>query len=191
MSELRWRNWMKRTVLSGQRGQAAYSASKGAIVGMTLPIARDLAVMGVRVNTVAPGKNRKICRVWSCPHAYSQRLLRFWTKKHLSSSCLCFRPFWYTFTSNVTGQSKKLFIFDCTISSEVGPSGWICSPSPVYRRESLHKWRNYSIGRWSTNATLTFLVSQVTWSIESCHVVINIQNTNKVLCFLTTGQRSF
>ena len=39
----------------GQIGQAAYSASKGAVVGMTLPIARDLAVVGVRVNTIAPG----------------------------------------------------------------------------------------------------------------------------------------
>jgi len=39
----------------GQIGQAAYSASKGGIVGMTLPIARDLAVVGIRVNTVAPG----------------------------------------------------------------------------------------------------------------------------------------
>lgn len=39
----------------GQRGQAAYSASKGAIVGMTLPIARDLASTGIRVNTIAPG----------------------------------------------------------------------------------------------------------------------------------------
>lgn len=39
----------------GQRGQAAYSASKGGIVGMTLPIARDLAKHGIRVNTVAPG----------------------------------------------------------------------------------------------------------------------------------------
>lgn len=39
----------------GQIGQAAYSASKGGIVGMTLPIARDLAVIGVRVNTIAPG----------------------------------------------------------------------------------------------------------------------------------------
>ncbi|KAF6020440.1 hypothetical protein EB796_021243 [Bugula neritina] len=39
----------------GQRGQAAYSASKGAIVGMTLPIARDLAQAGIRVNTIAPG----------------------------------------------------------------------------------------------------------------------------------------
>ena len=39
----------------GQIGQAAYSASKGAIVGMTLPIARDLASLGIRVNTVAPG----------------------------------------------------------------------------------------------------------------------------------------
>ena len=49
-------------VISGQRGQAAYSASKGAIVGMTLPIARDLAVMGVRVNTIAPGKKYKILK---------------------------------------------------------------------------------------------------------------------------------
>lgn len=39
----------------GQIGQAAYSASKGGIVGMTLPIARDLGGMGVRVVTVAPG----------------------------------------------------------------------------------------------------------------------------------------
>jgi len=39
----------------GQIGQAAYSASKGGVVGMTLPIARDLAVVGIRVNTVAPG----------------------------------------------------------------------------------------------------------------------------------------
>lgn len=39
----------------GQIGQAAYSASKGAIVGMTLPIARDLSTMGVRVNTICPG----------------------------------------------------------------------------------------------------------------------------------------
>jgi 3-hydroxyacyl-CoA dehydrogenase / 3-hydroxy-2-methylbutyryl-CoA dehydrogenase len=39
----------------GQVGQAAYSASKGGIVGMTLPIARDLAQYGIRVNTIAPG----------------------------------------------------------------------------------------------------------------------------------------
>ena len=39
----------------GQIGQAAYSASKGGIVGMTLPIARDLAELGIRVMTVAPG----------------------------------------------------------------------------------------------------------------------------------------
>jgi len=39
----------------GQVGQAAYSASKGAIVGMTLPIARDLAEQGIRVCTIAPG----------------------------------------------------------------------------------------------------------------------------------------
>jgi NAD(P)-dependent dehydrogenase (short-subunit alcohol dehydrogenase family) len=39
----------------GQMGQAAYSASKGGIVGMTLPIARDLASEGIRVNTILPG----------------------------------------------------------------------------------------------------------------------------------------
>jgi NAD(P)-dependent dehydrogenase (short-subunit alcohol dehydrogenase family) len=39
----------------GQVGQAAYSASKGGIVGMTLPIARDLAEVGIRVCTIAPG----------------------------------------------------------------------------------------------------------------------------------------
>jgi NAD(P)-dependent dehydrogenase (short-subunit alcohol dehydrogenase family) len=39
----------------GQIGQAAYAASKGGIVGMTLPIARDLARHGIRVNTIAPG----------------------------------------------------------------------------------------------------------------------------------------
>lgn len=39
----------------GQVGQAAYSASKGAIVAMTLPVARDLAGLGIRVCTIAPG----------------------------------------------------------------------------------------------------------------------------------------
>jgi NAD(P)-dependent dehydrogenase (short-subunit alcohol dehydrogenase family) len=39
----------------GQIGQAAYSASKGGVVGMTLPIARDLAELGIRVCTIAPG----------------------------------------------------------------------------------------------------------------------------------------
>lgn len=39
----------------GQIGQASYSASKGGVVGMTLPVARDLSAAGVRVNTVAPG----------------------------------------------------------------------------------------------------------------------------------------
>ena len=39
----------------GQIGQAAYSSSKGGIVGMTLPVARDLASMAIRVMTIAPG----------------------------------------------------------------------------------------------------------------------------------------
>lgn len=39
----------------GQIGQAAYAASKGGVVGMTLPIAREFARYGIRVNTIAPG----------------------------------------------------------------------------------------------------------------------------------------
>jgi len=39
----------------GQIGQAAYSSSKGGVVGMTLPVARDLAVVGIRLNTILPG----------------------------------------------------------------------------------------------------------------------------------------
>jgi NAD(P)-dependent dehydrogenase (short-subunit alcohol dehydrogenase family) len=39
----------------GQIGQASYSGSKGGVVGMTLPIARDLSAAGIRVNTIAPG----------------------------------------------------------------------------------------------------------------------------------------
>ena len=39
----------------GQLGQAAYSASKAGVVGMTLPIARDLSREGIRVNTILPG----------------------------------------------------------------------------------------------------------------------------------------
>ena len=43
------------SAFDGQIGQAAYAASKGGIVGMTLPIAREFARMGVRVMTIAPG----------------------------------------------------------------------------------------------------------------------------------------
>ena len=39
----------------GQIGQAAYAASKAGVVGLTLPVARDLSVYGIRVNTIAPG----------------------------------------------------------------------------------------------------------------------------------------
>ena len=39
----------------GQIGQASYSSSKGGVVGMTLPVARDLAAAAIRVNTIAPG----------------------------------------------------------------------------------------------------------------------------------------
>jgi NAD(P)-dependent dehydrogenase (short-subunit alcohol dehydrogenase family) len=48
-------NMASLAAFDGQIGQAAYSASKGGVVGMTLPIARDLSVVGIRVNTIAPG----------------------------------------------------------------------------------------------------------------------------------------
>lgn len=48
-------NTASAAAFDGQVGQVAYSASKGGIVGMTLPIARDLASYGIRVNTIAPG----------------------------------------------------------------------------------------------------------------------------------------
>jgi NAD(P)-dependent dehydrogenase (short-subunit alcohol dehydrogenase family) len=41
--------------IEGQIGQVSYSASKGGVIGMTLPMARDLAVVGIRVNCIAPG----------------------------------------------------------------------------------------------------------------------------------------
>ena len=48
-------NTASAAAFDGQIGQAAYSASKGGVVGMTLPIARDLASLGIRVVTIAPG----------------------------------------------------------------------------------------------------------------------------------------
>ena len=44
----------------GQIGQAAYAASKAAVVGLTLPVARDLSVYGIRVNTVSPGRTIRL-----------------------------------------------------------------------------------------------------------------------------------
>jgi len=57
----------------GQIGQAAYSASKGGVVGMTLPIARDLAELGIRVMTIAPVSSRPPC--W--PACSSPRVSRW------------------------------------------------------------------------------------------------------------------
>jgi NAD(P)-dependent dehydrogenase (short-subunit alcohol dehydrogenase family) len=48
-------NTASAAAFDGQIGQAAYSASKGGVVGMTLPVARDLASLGIRVVTIAPG----------------------------------------------------------------------------------------------------------------------------------------
>jgi len=48
-------NTASAAAFDGQIGQAAYSASKAGVVGMTLPIARDLAKLGIRVCTIAPG----------------------------------------------------------------------------------------------------------------------------------------
>ena len=48
-------NTASAAAFEGQIGQCAYSASKGGVVSMTLPIARDLSTAGIRVNTIAPG----------------------------------------------------------------------------------------------------------------------------------------
>jgi len=61
----------------GQIGQAAYSASKGGIVGLTLPVARDLAVVGIRVNTIAPGLvDTPIYDVFPDPAEFKEQLRR-------------------------------------------------------------------------------------------------------------------
>jgi NAD(P)-dependent dehydrogenase (short-subunit alcohol dehydrogenase family) len=61
----------------GQIGQAAYSASKGGIVGMTLPVARDLAVVGIRVNTIAPGLiDTPIYDAFPDPEQFKEQLRR-------------------------------------------------------------------------------------------------------------------
>jgi NAD(P)-dependent dehydrogenase (short-subunit alcohol dehydrogenase family) len=61
----------------GQIGQVAYSASKGGIVGLTVPLARDLAVVGIRVNTIAPGLiDTPIYDVKADAAAFKERLKR-------------------------------------------------------------------------------------------------------------------
>ena len=68
----------------GQMGQAAYSAAKAAIVGMTLPIARDLAREGIRVTTIQPGifatppmlRSQKLVDALSAMVPFPQRLGR-------------------------------------------------------------------------------------------------------------------
>jgi 3-hydroxyacyl-CoA dehydrogenase/3-hydroxy-2-methylbutyryl-CoA dehydrogenase len=67
----------------GQVGQLAYSASKGGVVGMTLPMARDLASYGIRVNTIVPGLihtplfdslPEQVCKSLEASVCYPQRL---------------------------------------------------------------------------------------------------------------------
>jgi len=64
----------------GQTGQNAYAASKGGVAGMTLPIARDLVPLGVRVNTIAPGLINT--PIYGTGEAAEQR------KAHLAASVL-------------------------------------------------------------------------------------------------------
>ncbi|SDH51453.1 short chain dehydrogenase [Alteribacillus bidgolensis] len=80
----------------GQIGQAAYNASKGGIVSMTLPIAREFAKHGIRVMTIAPGLietlisnafRRSTCFPWrhgsiSIPIGSSGRICKFNPKHH-------------------------------------------------------------------------------------------------------------
>ena len=59
----------------GQIGQSSYSASKGGVVGMTLPIARDLSAAGIRLNTVAPGLvDTPIYDAFGDPEAFKAKL---------------------------------------------------------------------------------------------------------------------
>ena len=59
----------------GQIGQSSYSASKGGVVGMTLPIARDLSAAGIRLNTVAPGLiDTPIYDAFADPEAFKANL---------------------------------------------------------------------------------------------------------------------
>lgn len=51
-------NTASAAAFDGQMGQAAYAASKAGVAGMTLPIARDLSSLGIRINTIAPGAFR-------------------------------------------------------------------------------------------------------------------------------------
>jgi 3-hydroxyacyl-CoA dehydrogenase / 3-hydroxy-2-methylbutyryl-CoA dehydrogenase len=69
-------NTASAAAFEGQVGQAAYSASKAGVVGMALPIARDLAGTGVRVNTIAPGLFDTPMKNW-LPDKILQRLLSF------------------------------------------------------------------------------------------------------------------
>jgi len=81
----------------GQIGQAAYSASKGGVVGMTLPIARDLASYGIRVNTIAPGLietplmlglGEKVCEALGNMVLYPRRLGKADEIAHLAQSII-------------------------------------------------------------------------------------------------------
>ncbi|MCW2832186.1 MAG: 3-hydroxy-2-methylbutyryl-CoA dehydrogenase [Nocardioides sp.] len=59
----------------GQIGQSSYSASKGGVVGMTLPVARDLSAAGIRLNTVAPGLvDTPIYDAFPDPEAFKAKL---------------------------------------------------------------------------------------------------------------------
>jgi NAD(P)-dependent dehydrogenase (short-subunit alcohol dehydrogenase family) len=60
--------------LEGQAGQVAYSAAKAAILGMTLPMARDLAPLGIRVCAIAPG-TMGTPRMLSAPEAMREKLV--------------------------------------------------------------------------------------------------------------------
>ena len=64
----------------GQIGQSAYAASKGGVVAMTLPIARELARSGIRVMTIAPGSSRRRC-CWVCRQRCRMRWARWFRSR--------------------------------------------------------------------------------------------------------------
>jgi NAD(P)-dependent dehydrogenase (short-subunit alcohol dehydrogenase family) len=75
----------------GQVGQIAYSASKGGVVGMTLPAARDLAQYGIRVNTIAPGLFDTPLLA-ALPEEARRRSTRSWRATSSRTACSTARP---------------------------------------------------------------------------------------------------
>ena len=102
----------------GQIGQAAYSASKGGVVGMTLPMARELARFGIRVATIAPGI------FWTpmvdgMPEAVQESLAPRFRSPHAWASRTNTPTRWPSFSATATSTARR---FALTAGSACSPS---------------------------------------------------------------------